>query len=91
MIKSKEGTIEFYGSVAEILADLSSIVHTLYFNVMIGKNGAKPEYARAKIMDAFEHGFCTKEELDIEIECLHDSIEKIIDALGEFVKKAGEL
>lgn len=90
MLESNKGNVHIRGSFEDIYADLATLVHALYFEFMIEKEGMEPEHARAELMEAVERGLRTTEEIERDAEGLHDSIDKLLGELEKFLKKAGE-
>lgn len=90
MIESNKGNVHIRGNLIDIYADLATLVHSLYFQILIEKEGMKPEKARADIMEAVENGMRTEEEIEREAEGLHDSFDELLGAIEKFLKKAGE-
>ncbi len=90
MLESNKGNVRIRGSFEDIYADLATLVHALYFEVLIEKEGMEPENARAEIMEAVENGFHTAEEIERDVEGLHDSFDELLGALEKFLKKVGE-
>lgn len=82
MIKTYQGETEVHGSAHELMADLTIIVHTLCYDLLMEGCDMTHDEAREAIMDVVERGLRTGEE--IERECT----ERVSDALaGEYFEK----
>ena len=64
MINTDHGIISWHGNNIELMADLSLIVHTLCYDVLMSDSDMTLSEAMLKIMDAVELGTRTEEEFD---------------------------
>lgn len=94
MIKTSKSVTEMHGSDAELMADFTVIVHSLYFNLLIESKRMTPDEAKRKIMEQMEYGMMTEEQL----ERVHDAMKAeawhgllgMLNAMAEDLKKAAE-
>ena len=88
MIKCDNGNIEITGMKSEILADLSTMVHVLHFNVFIENRGMTAEESRKMILDSVEIGFLSESEAKEKL-CggVKDNILKVLDELKELLSR----
>lgn len=91
MIKCDKGNVCISGSNAMVLAELSTIVHSMYYSALIGEREMNPADAKAEILDAVNYGFMTDDEAkskarDMCRERLSDlvgSMFKLLEGLGD--------
>lgn len=63
MIKIENGTVEITGTLPDIMAHLSTLVHHLYHNILTENMGMSPEKAKETILSSVQDGFMDKDEL----------------------------
>lgn len=89
MIKTEHGSLEAKGTLAEIKADLSTIVNGIYNKVLLEE--MSEEEAKEFVFDAVNRGFKTKDEIDKEIkDKIVTSLADLIEKLEKFLKEEGE-
>lgn len=90
MIKTDKGCIEIKGNVPDVLADLSTIVHNLYHNCLIGGAEISPEESRKMIMEAVGCGFMSDEEAAENAkeskERAKEDLLRVLDKLADILK-----
>lgn len=62
MIKCDKGNVSIEGTRPLVLAELSTLVHSLHHGVFTGDQGLPAEVSRKLILEAVEDGFKTEEE-----------------------------
>ena len=62
MISCECGRVQFKGSMPMVRAELSVMIHALYYDVLIERNGMTPEEAKKLILETVEKGFETEEQ-----------------------------
>ena len=90
MIKCKKGTVDVCGTTTDLLTELSTIVHSLYYDLLIGKHEFSHEVARGFIHKAVNLGLMTKEELEAEEDSKKKKLVEVIDALKEILLREDE-
>lgn len=89
MIKTEHGSLEAKGTLAEIKADLFTIVNGIYNKVLLEE--MSEEEAKEFVFDAVNRAFKTKDEIDKEIkDKIGTSLADLIEKLEKFLKEEGE-
>ena len=90
MIKTAYGKLEAHGTLGELKADLSVIVHGIYNNALLDE--MSEEEAKEFIFDAVNRALKSTNEAEKESEEiigeLNDLIEELESVLGKFTSKA---
>lgn len=86
MIKIDKENVEIVGNGPLVLAELSTLVHSLHYGFFIGEVKIPPEKSREMIQKAVEKGFLSDDEIAAEAEkakkeCLVDILDKLKDLL----------
>lgn len=93
MIKIDKGTVEITGAFPDIMANLSTLVHHLYHNILTENVGMSPEKAKETILSAVEDGFMSKDEVHAKaleaIEKMKNHPELLMDMLQAILSKKG--
>ena len=84
MIKVENGKVGISGTHPEVMAELSTLVHELYFNVLPKHRNMTPDEAKAAINRAVEMGFCTEEQM------CSKAVESFIETLLGALEKAAK-
>ena len=79
MIQSNKGDVVIDGRLADVLADLSTFVHSMH-GVFVDKAGMTPERAQERILEAVNMAFKSKEEV-------HDTLIGLLSELGEVIER----
>ena len=79
MIKSNRGTVEIEGTLPDVLADLSTLVHNMY-GVFVDELDMAPERAQDSILEAVNMAFKSKEEV-------HGTLIDLLTELGEVIER----
>ena len=88
MIKVDKGSVEIHGQRPLVMAELTTLVHALYHNILTEHDGMSPEEAKAQINRAIENGFMTDEQAKEKAkELIGKSITAILDALMDGITK----
>lgn len=86
MIKCDKGNIEISGNALQMLSELTSLVHSMYHNILIDKCDATPEQAKKDILEAVESGFKTEEEMkDHAKQKVKDVLTELSDLLKDIL------
>lgn len=83
MIMCNKGDIEIKGTAIQCLAELSSLVRSMYYNILIEECGATPEDAKKDILEAVEHGFKSEEEISGYVK---DRLMEALNGLSDLLK-----
>ena len=82
MIKVDKGIVSVVGPHPIVMAELSTLVHEMYFGVLIKNAGMSPEEAKAEINHAVEMGFMTEEKAEeVANEIARKALTAFINAL----------
>ena len=81
MINCNSGVVQIRGKKNDVLADLSTAIHVLHFEVFVGDGKIPPEKSREMIMDAVEYAFKTEDELSNKQDELKNDVLKTLDEL----------
>ena len=88
MIKVDKGMVSISGAHPLVMAELSTLVHELYFNVLPNHMNMTPDEAKKEISRAVEMGFNTEEQAaDIAKEIIGKSIAELVNALVDSITK----
>lgn len=91
MIKADKGNVSIKGRGGELLAELSTLVHALYNDVLKGDMEFSDEEARDMINTAVEKGFKTTKELMAEAKAkaivLEGSMPEVLDQLKSILEE----
>lgn len=91
MIKADKGNVAIKGMGSELLAELSTLVHALYNDVLKGDMEFSDEEARDTINKAVEKGFKTTEELMSEAKAkavvLEGSMPEVLNQLKAILEE----
>ena len=82
MIQIKNGNVEMKGNGPELMADLSTIVHHLHFDVLIDDKGFSPEKSRKMILEAVEMAFMDDAEIEDKAK---KALLTVLDMFKEFL------
>ena len=89
MIKVDKGEVTIIGQHPLVLAEITTLVHTLYHHIFTEQGRISPEEAKAQITRAVEMGFMTKEQTNEKAcEMIFQSLTGILDALRKGITKA---
>jgi len=83
MIKCENGLVKMQGDPRLLMADLTTTVHAMHYDVFIEKHNFDPEHSREMIIRAVEQGFSTEEEIENE---LKESLLELLDKLKELIE-----
>ena len=86
MINTDHGIISWHGNNIELMADLSLIVHTLCYDVLMSDSDMTLSEAMLKIMDAVELGTRTEE---FERELYENGSEPTVE-FNDLLKRMGD-
>lgn len=94
MIYTKQGETEMHGKQFELLTDLSIIVHSIVYDMLIEQDKMSMDAARKVIMDQLEIGLMSTEQIEHlneqrkndALRIMNDFIEK----LETWIKSTGE-
>lgn len=93
MIKIENGSVEITGALPDIMANLSTLVHHLYHNILTENVGMSPEKAKETILNTVEYGFLSKDEVHVKaleaIEEIKKHPEFLMDMLKAIFDKKG--
>lgn len=82
MIKCDKGNVEIHGTGANMLAELTTLVHALYYDVLIKDCDIPQEEAQKLILDAVQLGFKTHEQVKGEAAArIVEMLDKLKDIL----------
>ena len=86
MIKIDMNNVEIVGNVPIVLAELSTLVHSLHYGFFTGEVKIPPEKSRKMIQKTVEKGFLSDDEIAVQAEkakkeCLVDILDKLKDLL----------
>ena len=87
MINTDQGIISWHGNNIEMMADLSLIVHTLCYDVLMSDSGMTLGEAMLKIMYAVELG--TRTEYEFERELYENGSEPKVE-FNDLLKRMGD-
>lgn len=87
MIKCEKGNVTIHGSGACILAELSSLVHALYYTTFVDEAGKPMEEGKKLILEAVEKGFKTNEELMAGMDSA--DLVKVLEMVADLLKGKG--
>ena len=87
MINTDKGIISWHGDNIELMADLSLIVHTLCYDVLMSDSGMTLGEAMLKIMYAVELG--TRTEYEFERELYENGSEPKVE-FNDLLKRMGD-
>lgn len=88
MIKVDKGEVTIVGQHPLVLAELTTLVHTLYHHIFTEQGGISPEKAKEQINHAVELGFMTKEQTNEKAcEMILQSLTGVLDALMAGINK----
>ena len=91
MIKIDKGNVEIEGSALEILAEISTMIHEVCYEILIERCDATPEQAKEDIMHAVERAFLIEDEMrDTAAEALENVLEKAAKLLGDLLNRKGD-
>ena len=90
MIKCDKGNVVIQGSASLVFAELSTLVHSLHYDVLTGHSEMAPEESREKILKAVEDGFMSDEELKKQTqENVGEVFGKLMEALKDILQGKG--
>ena len=81
MIKCDKGNVCISGSKTMVLAELSTLVHSMCYGVLIGDREMNPADARSEILDAVEYGFMTEDEAKAKASDMREDVGDIIEGV----------
>lgn len=91
MIKINKGTTEISGTYLVLMAEFSTLVRNLHYNLLIKNMGMSPEEAKKEILRSVDIGLQDIEESRAEaIEKLQNHPELILDILKELIEGKGD-
>lgn len=93
MIKIENGNVEITGALPDVMANLSTLVHHMYHNILTDSVGMSPEKAKETILSAVEDGFMSKDEIHAKaldaLEKIKNNPEFLLDMLQAIFDKKG--
>ena len=78
MIKSGKGTVEITGTPADVLADVSLLVHHMHHNCFVKEAEIPADESKKLILEAVEKGFKTEDEIKSEVLNLLKNLQDMI-------------
>lgn len=88
MIKVDKGNVAVIGNHPIVMAELSTLVHELFYDVLIEHGGMSPEEAKKEITDAVEIGFMTDEQAKAKAAEQFEEVGKTVaDVLSKLLMK----
>lgn len=90
MIKVDNSGIEINGIAPDVLSELTTIVHHLHYDCIVGSDKVSPEESRKLIMEAVELGFSSDEEVAAKAkeskERIKADVLRVLDELANILK-----
>jgi len=83
MIKVDKGHVVVTGPRPLVLAELSTFVHALPYDVFIDKHNMAPEESKKLIMEAVENGFQTEKDAEDKAK---EIVLGVLDKLKELIE-----
>ena len=83
MIKCDKGKVEIDGMKVLVLAELTTLLHVLYKEVMVDNNGIDPEEAKADLMKAVDRAFMEEEE---QKEVAKNELKEVLSEFADLLK-----
>lgn len=87
MIKVDKGNIEISGNLPLIMAELTTLVHVMHHDTFTRKLNMTPEESKELIMEAFQKGFLTEDEVK---EDTKEHLLNLLDKIKELIVGKGD-